>query len=194
MALASSLIRPKRKTPSTITALDPELQKLISDLRIEQGWTIKEICAKLKEFNATISKSAMQRHTRSLDEMSQELVQSRQWAKIISKEIDDPDQGSIANLNIELMQVKFLKLMQMVKDGVPVDFSPKEMMEAARALSSLISASKNQMDVIEKAEKRGEEKAKKAALAAIDKVAKRTSAGLTKQTVADIKREILGVG
>lgn len=194
MALASSLVRPKRKTPSSVTALDPELQKLISDLRIEQGWTIKEICAKLTEFNAHISQSAMQRHTRSLDEMSQELVQARTWAKLAGKQIDDPAQASIANINIELMQVKLLKLMQMAKDGVPVDFTPKEMMEAARALSSLISASKNQMDLIERAEKRGEEKAKKAALAAVDKVAKRANAGLTKETVADIKREILGVG
>lgn len=194
MALASSLVRPKRKTPSSVTALDPELQKLISDLRIDQGWTIKEICEKLKEFNATISQSAMQRHTRSLDEMSQELVQARQWAKLVGKQIEDTDQASIADINIELMQVKLFKLMQMAKDGVPVDFSPKEMMEAARALSSLISASKNQMDVIERAERRGEEKAKKAALAAVDKVAKRANAGLTKQTVADIKREILGVG
>ena len=168
MALASSLVRPKRKTPSSVTALDPELQKLISDLRIDQGWTIKEICAKLKEFNATISQSAMQRHTRSLDEMSQELVQARQWAKLVGKQIEDTDQASIADINIELMQVKLFKLMQMANDGVPVDFTPKEMMEAARALSSLISASKNQMHVIEKAEKRGAEKARKAAIAGLD--------------------------
>lgn len=168
MALASSLGRPKRRMPSSITALDPELQKLISDLRIEQGWTIKEICQKLTEFNAHISQSAMQRHTRTLDEMSQELVQARTWAKLVGKQIDDPDQASIANINIELMQVKLLKLMQMAKDGVPVDFTPKEMMEAARALSALISASKNQMDLIEKAEKRGAEKARKAAIAGLD--------------------------
>jgi hypothetical protein len=194
MALASSLVRPKRRTPSSVTALDYELQKLITDLRIEQGWTHQQICDKLVEFNAHISKSAMQRHCVGIDQIAADLVQARQWAKMLGKQIEASDQASIADINIELMQVKLFKLMQMAKDGVPVDFSPKEMMEAARALSSLISASKNQMDVIEKAEKRGEEKAKKAALAAVDKVAKRVNAGLTKQTVADIKREILGVG
>lgn len=160
--------RRAKKMPSSITALDPEVQKLISDLRIDQGWTIKQIRDKLVEFNIHVSQSAMQRHTRGLDEMSAELVQSRQWAKLIGKQIEATDQASIADINIELMQVKLLKLLQLAKDGIPVNYTAKEMMELARALSSLISASKNQMDVIAKAEKRGEEKAKKQAIANLD--------------------------
>lgn len=151
--------------PSSVDKLGPEINRLIADLRIDQGWTLPEIRKKLIALGAEISKSALQRHTQSLDEMAASLKESMLFVRALGKEVGDDDANALAETNAQLLHVQIFQLLRAVEDGVPLQLDSNGAMQIARALSATAGARKAQGDVVEKAERRGEAKAKKAALA-----------------------------
>lgn len=179
----------KQHRPSSIDRLDPEIRKLIADLRFERGWTIKEIRKRLLELGQQVSASALVRHTKSIREIGEQLRHSREVAKALVEAAPLGDDARIADLNVELMHSMVLRLVTAKNAGEMITFEPKDVMFLSTALSTLASARKADAD----RRRKDREDAKKEMLAAVDAEAKRPGSGLTKATVDQIYHAVLGV-
>jgi hypothetical protein len=173
--------------PSSIDKLDPEIKRLISDLRIEYGWTIDQIREKLEELGKPISRSALARHTKSIEEIGRDLRHSREMAKVLIESVDPGDEAKVASLNIELAHAALLRLQTVTVDGELTTLDAKEAMFLSSAIKNLVGAG-GQLDEIRRKAKAEQkrESAETARTAA-------TSAGLSKATVDQIYRAVLGV-
>ena len=182
-----------RRRPSTIDRLDPQIRDLIGKLRIDKGWTIDEIrehLEKLLEQELLPSRSALGRHIKSLEEIGAQLRHSREVAQALIAQVGDAPEDRVVDLNIELMHTAILRLVTATDDegdGQPVTFKPKEAMEMARAIQSLVGAKKTSADMVLKLRQEAtRDAAEKAGAAARSK-------GLGKETVDFITNAVLGV-
>ena len=180
-----------RHQPSTIDRLDPEIRRLIADLRIDQGWTIDEIRAKLVELGKPVSRSALGRHVRSLPEVAKEMRESRDMAEALAREVGTAGEDKLAELNIELMHGVMLRLLSSAQRGddgpQAVTFDPEQVMFLSRSLAQLASARKTDVDRVRTLKRQTQE----AAVKAVEEVAK-TDRGLTAETVMAIRKAVLG--
>jgi hypothetical protein len=181
---------PRRHRRSSVDRLDPEVRELIGKLRIDFGWTIDEILAKLRELGqGEVSRSALGRHVKSLEEIGAQLRHSREVAKALIDQVGDAPEDRTADLNIELMHSMILRLVTATNDegdGGPITFGPEDVMFLTRSLQALAGARKTNADMVLKTrEAATKEAAKKAGAAA-------KSAGLSKETVQFITNAVLG--
>lgn len=169
-----------------IKRLPKKIRDLISRLR-EDGATIDEILAKLRELDVKVARSTLGEHLKRIDQIGELIHKTRASAEAVVSQLEDAPEGRVARLNIELAHALLLKLM-MGEDGVPVTLDPRETMFAATAIEKLTKAEKLDAERILKLR---QEFAKKAA-DAVDKVV--AARGLTAETVQEIKAQILGLG
>lgn len=173
--------------PGTIDRLDAEVKRMISDLRIEKGWTIDEIREKLLELGAVVSRSALARHTRSLDEVADDLRRSREMAKALVAETEPGEDDQLARLNLELLQNAIFQLFTAVREGGPLPAG--QLMSLSIAVEKAAAALAKLQQVKERAEKRAAEKV----MAKVREVAGKPGSGLSKETVDQIYHAVLGV-
>lgn len=185
------MARPEK--PSSIDRLPEEIRAEVGRLRL-QGRTINEILSHLKTLDVDVSRSALGRHVKRLAAGRERMRHSREMATALVSQFGDQDDNKLARLNLELMHGVVMQTIMATsedEDGEaqPVTFSPEDARFLADALAKLATAEKTNAD---RTLKMKAEAAKEAA-AAVDRVAKREGGGLTADTVAAIKREILGI-
>lgn len=179
--------------PSTIDRLPESVRAAIGKLRV-QGRTIDEILAHLAAMDVEVSRSALGRHVKGLAALKERMQHSRNIALALVDQFGDQPDNKLARLNLELMHSVVMQTITATSEGEdgeaqPVTFCPEDAMFLAKALQQLAATEKTNVDrtlVMKR------ELAKEAA-SAVDKVAKRVGAGLTKDTVDAIKAEILGI-
>lgn len=174
--------------PSTVDKLDPEIRKLIADLRLEHGWSIDQIKAKLDELKQPVSRSALARHTKSIEEIGREMRHSREMAKALLEQAAPGEDAKVADLNIELMHTMILRLVTATEGGEMVSLDPKDVMFLTSSLSSLAGARKTD------AERRRKDRAdaKKELMEKVREVASTKGSGMSKATVDLIAAKVLG--
>jgi hypothetical protein len=181
-----------RRRPSSIDRLDPQIKELIGKLRIDQGWTIDEIRARLLELQQNVSRSALGRHVKSIEEIGEQMRKSREIANALVARLGDAPEDKTAELNIELMHNMVMRLLTATADdgdGQPIVLDAEQQMFMARTIQSLAGARKTNREMIRKER----EETKKEAAKAVDAVAKEATAGLSAETVDLIKRRIMGI-
>jgi hypothetical protein len=187
----------RRRRPSTIDRLDPEIKDLIGKLRIDFGWTIDEILARLHELGQSdIKRSALGVHIQSIEETGAQLRLARETATALVSAAGEGQEDRVAELNIELCQAMILRLMTAVNsdgDGKPVLIPAAEINLITKSLQQAASAKKTNADLIFRLRKEAREEAMRDAAKAVDALAKEKTAGLTKDTVDLIKRRIMGI-
>lgn len=177
----------RRHRPSSIDKLDPEIKRLISDLRLEHGWSIDQIKAKLDDLAQPVSRSALARHTKSIEEIGRDLRHSREMAKALIESVDPGDEAKVASLNIELAHSSLLRLQTATEGGELVTLDPKEAMFVSSAINNLVGAGGKLAEIRRKAKaEQKRESAETAKTAA-------TAAGLSKSVVDQIYNAVLGV-
>jgi hypothetical protein len=176
-----------RHRPSSVDKLDPEIKRLIADLRLEHGWSIDQIKEKLDELKAPISRSALARHTKSLEEIGRDLRHSREMAKALIETVDPGDEGRVATLNIELLHASLLRLQTATEGGELVTIEPKDAMFLSTTINNLVGAS-GKLETI-RAKAKADQKKESAETARQTA----TAAGLSKATVDQIYNAVLGV-
>lgn len=182
--------RPARHRPSSIDKLDIEVRELIGKLRMDHGWTIDEIRQRLVDMGQSVSRSALGRHVRTLEDISSEMREAQAMATALAREVGDADQSRMLDVNAQLLQANMFKLMLSAKDGETMQLGPKDAKDFADALRSIALTRKTDLDVVEKAEARAAAKATKAAAETATRVAR--SKGLSKDTVDAIRIAVLG--
>jgi hypothetical protein len=188
---AAKARRARRSRPSTVDRLDPEVRELIAKLRIDRGWTIDEIREKLVELGqGQISRSALGRHVRGLEDVSAELKETQIYATALAREAGGKGGSELLDMNSQLLQANMFKLMLASREGEGIQLGPKEAKEFSEALRNIALMRKTELEVIERAEKRAAEKATKAA--AEKAVTAARSKGLSKDTVEAIRFAVLG--
>ena len=95
---------------SSIDRLPSEIREKIGQLR-QAGKTIDEILEKLKELDIDVSRSALGRHCKQLEEVSKSIRQSRIVAEALAKNFGDEGENKVSQVNIELMHSLILKMM-----------------------------------------------------------------------------------
>lgn len=192
MVTAQQAKRRRKNTPSSIDRLDPEIRVLIGQLRVDKGWTIDEIRARLIEMGQADvpSRSALGRHVRSLADVGADMRETQIYAEALAKEAGSQDEGRMLSVNSQLLQANMFKLMLAEKDGEGVQLDSKQAKEFSEALRNLALTRKTEIDVIEKAEARA---AKKATAVAAENVTKAARAkGLSKELVDAMRHAVLG--
>lgn len=174
---------------STIRRLPREIRDEIANLR-ESGRTIDEILGHIRTMDVDVSRSAVGRHVKEIDEIAREIRQQREIAIAISKDIGAKTQGELARGNIELLQSLIMRAAG--ASSTSGKFDAKELMFFAKAVSDLSKGAKLDIDaqIVIAKEKARQEATEKAADVAV-KEAKRQ--GLSSETVNAIKSKILGV-
>ena len=166
---------------SKIDRLPAEVRELIVELR-HNGRTIDEILEKLHELDVDVTRSTLARKTQEIDQLAEQLENSRAIAEAVMARIEDQPMGQVARLNIELLHSAITKLAmgQDIRDS-------REAMFLSTALQKLASAAKVDLD---RELKVRDETLKKAAAEVDDKA---RQLGLTRKTADAIRREILGI-
>lgn len=192
MALTGAPKSRRKQTPSTVDRLDPEIRALIGHLRIDRGWTIDEIRARLVEMGQTEvpSRSALGRHIRSLADVGADLRETQVYAEALAKEAGSKNAGQLLDVNAQLLHANMFRLMLAERDGEGVQLDSKQAKEFSEALRNLALMRKTELETIEKAEKRAAEKER---IASADRAGKAARAkGLSKDTVEAIRHAVLG--
>ena len=159
---------PRNSTPSALSADEENLRGILAVL--DNGGSIR----------------------RRSEGIGAQLRHSREVASALVRELGDAPEDRTADLNIELMHSMILRLVTATNDegdGQPVTFGPEDVMFLTRSLQALAGAKKTNAETVLKVR---QETAKEAAKA-VDAAAAKVGAGLTRDTIDTIKREILGI-
>ncbi|MFT8804550.1 MAG: DUF3486 family protein [Acetobacter aceti] len=186
--------------PSSVDRLEPEIREEIGRLRAN-GHSIDEILAALRELDgAEISRSALGRHVKKLDEVGRRLRHSRTVAEALVRQLGEEPASRTAQLNIELLHTTLLDLFLAaddVKGGADdkglsaLKGNPGGIMQLAKALDHLASASSSNQETRRKLEEQIEKKMRaKAEAGAMAEARKR---GLDTATVSAIMAGAFGV-
>lgn len=151
--------------PSTIDQLPEEIRGLIGDLR-RNGCTIDTILGKLRELDVDVSRSALGRHVRGLNDIGERMRRSREMATALVDRFGDKTDNRLARLNLELMHSIVMETITAAaedEDGnaQPVTFDPAQVMFLSKALGELTRAQKVEDERLTKAKKEVEEEATK---------------------------------
>ncbi len=177
---------------STVSQLDETIRAKIAALK-DKGHTLDEILAALEQLNVQVSRSALGRYTKNMDQVAERIRNSRALAEAVSREFGGKETSKVSMANIELMHSLLMKVMVEGENGdVDVRLAPMEAMLMAKALDHLAKASKTDFDKQLLAAKEQERRAA-TEQAAEKAVAAAKKQGLSAQTINDIKASILGI-
>jgi len=184
--------------PSTIDRLPSEIREAIGRLR-DHGKTIDEILEHLRAMEVDVSRSALGRHIQGMEVVGERLRRSRAMGEALGRQLGDAPESQMTRLNIELLQTFIFDMMSGAEGDSESGAAMAEMLKnpkavalIAEATERLTKASRNNAEYIATVEKRAEERTKKAAMKAVETVAKQ--GGLSGDTIAAIKAGIFGIG
>ena len=164
-----------------------QLQELLRDPRVTQLDATTEINAILEQQgHESVSKSAVNRYSMKMEDVGARLRESREVAAMWIGKLGNEPQGQVGKLLNEIIRtLAFDTAMHMSEDEEPVP--PKMLAQLALAVQRLESAANMN-------EERETAIRKEAAAQAADVAGKSlASQGMSKEAIATIKKEILGL-
>ena len=177
--------------PSTINKLPSEIKDMIAQLR-EKGHTIDEVMEHLQKMDVEVSRSALGRHAKKIDQVAATIKRSQLLASAITDKFGSEDSNKVSRGNLEFMHALIQKVMIGGEDGEEITLDPKDAMFLATALEKLAKAEKSNIETqIKVAEERARQEATEVAAEVAVTEARRQ--GLSADTVNAIKSKILGV-
>jgi hypothetical protein len=101
---------------STIDRLPEGVRKTIGEL-LANGRTLDEILAKLEELNVNVSRSALGRHAKKLEEVIEDLNRAQMMATAIADRTADKPVDDVHRANVQLMHASIQNLIIAKKEG-----------------------------------------------------------------------------
>ncbi|WP_215762843.1 DUF3486 family protein [Acetobacter sp. P1H12_c] len=182
--------------PSSIDQLEPEIREEIGRLR-GGGHTIDEILAALRELGAEdISRSALGRHVKNMEQIGAKLRHSRNIAEALVRQLGDAPASRSAQLNIELLHSVILDLNLASEDAdadglAALKGNPEGIMLLAKAIDHLTKSSKADIENQKAIEERVEARVRKETDGKLKDAMKKQ--GLSKDVAAQIRKQVLGL-
>lgn len=182
--------------PSSVDKLPQEVRDEIANLR-GAGHTIDEILAALRELHsAEISRSALGRHIKSMEEVGRDIRQSREIAEMLVRNLGDEPESRMVQANIQLMHSFIMKLIIGKEDEgreaiEAIKRDPQSIMMLAKSLDHLTRSSKTDADFVAKVEARVEARIRTETEARLKTVVKEK--GMTAETASIIRNRVLGM-
>ncbi|MBR0559512.1 DUF3486 family protein [Neokomagataea anthophila] len=178
--------------PSSIDKLPQEVRDEIANLR-GAGHTIDEILAAMRELHsADISRSALGRHIKTMEEVGRDVRQSKEIAEMLVRQLGDEPESRVVQANIQLMHTFMMKLFIGDDQAIlEIKKDPQAIMMLAKALDHLTRSSKTDADFIAKVEARVEARIKAEQEQRLKQVIKEK--GLTAESQAIIRKRVLGM-
>lgn len=168
---------------SSIKRLPLEIREKIGQLRTD-GHTIDEILAKLNELNVEVSRSALGRHCKQLENIQAGIRKSRMIAEAIVKDYGEDKENKVARANIEILHSLIFNMMSS-ENGEPVVLESKDAMFLSTSLEKLVKAEKTDFEKEIKIRTEIKNKAEKN----LEKIAKKN--GLSPDVIEKVRKGIL---
>lgn len=167
---------------SSIQELDPRIREAVDQAIREGRATIDDIVALITQLGGEVSRSAVGRYKQRAENQMQKYREAQEVAKVWIGKLQADPEGDIGRLLAEMLRtVAFQSI------GDMEAASPMDMMLLAKALKDMAGADKLTAERILKVRQ-------DAAREAAEKVSAIGKAkGLSADTVAELRREILGV-
>jgi hypothetical protein len=167
---------------SSIKELDPRIREAVDQAIREGRATIDDIVALIAQLGGEVSRSAVGRYKQRAENQMQKYREAQEVAKVWIGKLQADPEGDIGRLLAEMLRtVAFQSI------GDMEAASPMDMMLLAKALKDMAGADKLTAERILKVRQ-------DAAREAAEKVSAVGKAkGLSAETVAELRREILGV-
>jgi hypothetical protein len=176
--------------PSKIDRLPGEFREAIGRLRT-QGHTIDEILAHLRSLGvADVSRTGLGEHIQKLDKVGERIRQSRAVAAAVIEKYGDAGEDKLARVNIELMHDVVFRLQTAEEDGEPVQLSTLDAQRLSATLRNLQTSARADIDLAKAKKAWADEQSRKLG-EAVEAVAAKS--GLSRDMVADLKAEFLGI-
>jgi len=173
---------------STVAALPRELVEACNRL-IRDGRTIDEILAALGELGASVSRSAVGRYVKDARQTLEKYRQAQEASKVWLDRLEAEPDGDVGRLLPEMLRALAYKTLDSMGESEQ-PAKPSDLMLLSKALRDVAGTSKTQIEVEKQLRSmRAELKA-----AARDVETQARQAGLSSDTVEQIKQRILGVG
>ena len=184
--------RRTRGKPSTIETLPGDVKQMLDELMRDKKITQKEIVRRVNEMLAEagvddeISKSALNRYSTRMETVGGRIRDAREIADVWTARLGDKPTGDVSNLLIEMLRsIAFETTMHMTEGDEPV--SPGLIKELALGIQRLENAAM----LTTKREKEIRQAFAEQVASTIEK--KTSAAGMSRTTIDEIKREILGI-
>lgn len=167
---------------SAVARLDPRVRESVDTAIREGRATIDEIVELISQHGIEVSRSAVGRYKQKAESQMQRYREAQEVAKVWIGKLQADPEGDVGRLLAEMLRTAAFQTL-----GDMENAAPQEIMLLAKAIKDLASADKLTTERILKARQDATKEAAEAATA----VAK--SKGLSADTVAELRREILGV-
>ncbi|MCF2910786.1 DUF3486 family protein [Pseudoalteromonas sp. DL2-H2.2] len=187
----------RRGKPSKIDELPDEIKKKLDEMLRDSGNSQADILIAINglileaglDEEATISRSGLSRHAQKHEAIAKHLRETRAATVALTAELGDKPTGEVTKLILEMARTQLFKAMQQQmlnpESDAAVDLDTiKEAMLAVQRLESAASRNHKREQEIRKAF--AEEAAAKAEESAV-------KAGMTAESVSEIKKSILGI-
>lgn len=173
---------------STVAQLPKELVEACNGL-IRDGHTIDEILTALQGLGAQVSRSAVGRYVKSARESMEKYRQAQEVAKVWVDKLEAEPNGDVGRLLPEMLRVvAFQSLTTMGESDEPA--KAMDVMLLAKALKDIAGTTKANIDI---------ERQLRAMRADLKRAAEQVAgqvrrAGVSEETITQIRQRILGVG
>lgn len=171
---------------SSITQLDPQIREAVDKAVREDRATIDQIVALVDDLGGEASRSAVGRYVKNARQQMEKYRQAQEVAKVWVGKLEHEPASDVGRLLSEMLRTVAFQTISNFdesEDGA----SAGELMFIARSIKELAQADKLSAE----REIRIRREFAKEAADAVEKQA--TAAGMTRDTVSAIKREILGL-
>jgi uncharacterized protein DUF3486 len=178
---------------SKIEQLPPELRKAIDEKLADTRFTLTQLVGEVRKIGETagveISRSALGRRQQDIKVVGERIRRSRDIANALVERFGEADDDKLARLNNQVLQTTIMDMLSAAdEDGEPVTLTPMQVMALAKSLGELSRAKKTEAERVLKVRR----EAAQEAAAKVDEVVAKTP-GMSKETVDEIKRNILGI-
>lgn len=183
-----------RKRKSSVDQLPEPLRDVLEQLLKENRYTLDEITEHMRQLGAGLSRSAIGRFSRKMDDELAEVRQVREVASYWGQQLKDNPEGDVGRLLIQMLQTVARRHIGDLMGPDAKTPNAMELMLLGKALQSTISAEKmsaeRELKIRDSERKRMAEELQKKVQAETGD----TGGTLTTDRLNEIVREVYGVG
>jgi len=167
---------------SAIKLLDPRIRESVDTAIREGRATIDQIVELIQQHGVEVSRSAVGRYKQKAESQMQRYREAQEVAKVWIGKLQADPEGDVGRLLAEMLRTAAFQTMGDMEAG-----TPEEIMLLAKAIKDLASADKLTAERILKTRQEAVREAAERVAAVVK------AKGLSSDTAAELRREILGV-